>query len=171
MLPADIKPISVDDHVIEPPHLWQSRLPAAYRDRGPRVVELENGTEAWLYEDQVIQTVRGNTRTLPGFDDDPLGVARFSEMRPGCYDPKARLEDMDLDGIWAQVNFPDFCRFAGHRFVVSEDLDLAALCVRAYNDFILEEWCATDPQRLIPLIVVPLWDPAAAADEVRRTAA
>ena len=73
MLPADVKPISVDDHVIEPPHLWQSRLPAAYRDRGPRVVELENGTEAWLYEDQVIQTVRGNTRTLPGFDDDPLG--------------------------------------------------------------------------------------------------
>ena len=171
MLPADVKPISVDDHVIEPPHLWQSRLPAAFRDQGPRVVELENGTEAWLYEDQVIQTVRGNTRTLPGFDDDPLGVARFSEMRPGCYDPSARLEDMDLDGIWAQVNFPDFSRFAGHRFMVSHDFELAALCVRAYNDFILEEWCATDPQRLIPLIVVPLWDPAAAADEVRRTAA
>ena len=171
MLPADVKPISVDDHVIEPPHLWQSRLPAAYRERGPRVVELENGTEAWLYEDQVIQTVRGNTRTLPGFDDDPLGVARFSEMRPGCYDPKARLDDMDLDGIWAQVNFPDFCRFAGHRFVVSHDFELAALCVRAYNDFILEEWCGTDPRRLIPLIVVPLWDPVAAAAEVRRTAA
>ena len=171
MLPADVKPVSVDDHIIEPPHLWQSRLPAAYRDRGPRVVELEDGTEAWLYEDQVIQTVRGNTRTLPGFDDDPLGVARFSEMRPGCYDPSARLDDMDLDGIWAQVNFPDFSRFAGHRFVVSEDFELAALCVRAYNDFILEEWCATDPQRLIPLVVVPLWDPVAAAAEVRRTAA
>ena len=171
MLPADVKPISVDDHIIEPPHLWQSRLPAAYRERGPRVVELEDGTEAWLYEDQVIQTVRGNTRTLPGFDDDPLGVARFSEMRPGCYDPSARLDDMDLDGIWAQVNFPDFSRFAGHRFVVSHDFELAALCVRAYNDFILEEWCATDPQRLIPLIVVPLWDLMAAGDEVRRTAA
>ncbi len=170
MLPADVKPISVDDHIIEPPHLWQSRLPARFRERGPRVVELENGTEAWLYEDQVIQTVRGNTRTMPGFDDDPLGVARFSEMRPGCYEPKARLDDMDLDGIWAQVNFPDFSRFAGHRFVASENFELAALCVRAYNDFVLEEWCAADPQRLIPLVVVPLWDPAAAAAEVHRTA-
>ncbi len=98
MLPVGTRPVSVDDHIIEPPHLWQSRLPAAYRDRGPQVVEMENGTEAWLYENQVIHTVRGNPLTLPGYDDNPLGVARFSEMRPGCYDPAARLGDMDLDG-------------------------------------------------------------------------
>ncbi|HLT15083.1 MAG TPA: hypothetical protein VK007_00155, partial [Acidimicrobiales bacterium] len=29
--------ISVDDHVVEPPDLWTSRLPAKYQDRAPRV--------------------------------------------------------------------------------------------------------------------------------------
>jgi predicted TIM-barrel fold metal-dependent hydrolase len=169
MLPSDVKAVSVDDHIIEPPHLWQTRLPEKYRDQGPRVVELD-GTQAWVYEDQIIKTVRGNTRTQPGFDDDPLGVARFSEMRPGCYDPEARLVDMDIDGVWAQVNFPDFCRFAGHRFITGKDKTLSTLCVKAYNDFVAEEWTATDPQRLIGLGVVPLWDVAAAADEVRRMA-
>ena len=171
MLPADVKPISVDDHIIEPPDLWQQRLPQRYRDVGPRVVELDDGTEAWVFEDHVVQTRRGNTRTLDGFDDDPLGVARFSEMRPGCYDPKARLEDMDADGVWAQVNFPDFCRFAGHRFIDCADKTLATLCIQAYNDFVLDEWCVVDPERLVPLGLVPLWDVEAAAAEVRRIAA
>ena len=121
MLPPDARLISVDDHIIEPPHLWQSRLPRRERERGPRVVELDDGTEAWRYEDQIVQTFRGSTRTRPGFDDEPQGVARFSEMRPGCYDPVARLADMDLDGVWAQVCFPDFARFAGHRFLGSAD--------------------------------------------------
>jgi predicted TIM-barrel fold metal-dependent hydrolase len=170
-LPADAKPVSVDDHIIEPPHLWQSRLPERYRAVGPRVVELDDGTEGWVFEDQVVRTVRGNTRTAPGYDDDPLGVARFSEMRPGCYDPQARLVDMDADGVWASVCFPDFSRFAGHRFLQCADATLATLCIRAYNDFVVEEWTATDPERLVGLAVVPLWDVAAAAAEVRRVAA
>jgi predicted TIM-barrel fold metal-dependent hydrolase len=171
VLPPDAKLVSVDDHIIEPPHLWQSRLPSHLRERGPRVVELDDGTEAWRYEDQVVQTFRGSTRTRPGFDDEPRGVARFSEMRPGCYDPKARLDDMDLDGVWAQLCFPDFSRFAGHRFLGSADRELALACSRAYNDFVLDEWCAADPSRLIALGVLPLWDVEAASAEVRRIAA
>ena len=170
-LPPGVRPVSVDDHIIEPPTLWQDRLPSRYRDIGPRVVEVEDGTERWVFEDTVVRTNRGNSRTLPGFDDDPLSVARFSEMRPGCYDPKARLADMDLDGVWAQLAFPDFSRFAGHRFLECKDTTLAGLCIQAYNDFVLDEWTATDPERLIPLGLVPLWDVPAAADEVRRIAA
>ena len=170
-LPSDLRPVSVDDHIIEPAHLWQTWLPAKFRDRGPRVVELDDGTEAWCYEDQVVTTARGSTRTLPGFADEPRGVARFSEMRPGCYEPNARLADMDLDGVWAQVAFPDFSRFAGHRFLGSADPALATACSVAYNDFVLEEWCATDPQRLVPLGILPLWDVTVAAAEVRRIAA
>lgn len=170
MLPPDTRPISVDDHIIEPPHLWQSRLPERYRDIGPRVVQLDDGTEAWAYEDQIVRTMRGNTRTLPEFDQDPLGFARFSEMRPGCYDPQARLADMDADGVWAQVCFPDFSRFAGHRFLSGQDKELSTLCSRAYNDFVIEEWSAADPERLVPLGIVPLWDVAESAAEVRRMA-
>ena len=133
-------------------------------------MELEDGTEVWAYEDQLIRTVRGNTRTRPEFDDNPLGVARFDEMRPGCYDPKARLDDMDLDGVWAQVNFPDFCRFAGHRFLSGQDKTLSTLCSKAYNDFVIDEWCATDPERLIPLAVLPIWNVGEAVEEVNRVA-
>lgn len=171
MLPSDSKLISVDDHIIEPPHLWQDRLPRKYRTIGPRVVEQSDGSEAWVFEEQIVRTLRGNTRTRPGLDDDPMGAARFSEMRPGCYDPKARLADMDLDGVWAQINFPDFSRFAGHRFIACKDRTLANLCIEAYNDFVRDEWCATDPERLLPLGLVPLWDVERAAAEVRRMAA
>lgn len=171
MLPSTVQAISVDDHVIEPPHLWETRLPARHRESGPRAVELDDGTQAWAYEDQVVRTVRGNTRTAAGFDPDPDGWARFDEMRPGCYDPKARLADMDLDGVWAQVGFPDFSRFAGHRFLTGNDKELALLCVQAYNDFVIDEWCATDPDRLVPLVIVPLWDVGLAAREIERTAA
>jgi predicted TIM-barrel fold metal-dependent hydrolase len=170
VLHADQKAISVDDHVIEPPHLWQDRLPARYREIGPRVVEIEDGTERWVFEDTVVRINRGNSRTLPGFDEDPLAVQRFSEMRPGCHEPKARLDDMDLDGVWASLCFPDFSRFAGHRFLDVKDKTLALLCVQAFNDFMVDEWAATDPERLIPLGLIPLWDPAAAAVEVRRIA-
>jgi predicted TIM-barrel fold metal-dependent hydrolase len=72
--------------------------------------------------------------------------------------------------VWAQVNFPDFCRFAGHRFLLCHDKTLATLCIQAYNDFVLDEWSATDPERLVPLALVPLWDVEAAAAEVRRVA-
>lgn len=171
VLPDDVKAISVDDHIIEPPDLWQSRLPKRYREVGPRVIELDDGTEAWAIEDQLVQTLRGNTRTLPGYEDDPLSVARFSEMRPGCYDPAARLQDMDLDGVWAQVNFPDFSRFAGHRFLACTDRELGRLCIEAYNDFVIDEWSAADRERLVPLGLVPLWDPDAAAETVLKLAA
>jgi predicted TIM-barrel fold metal-dependent hydrolase len=92
-------------------------------------------------------------------------------MRPGCYDPTARLHDMDEDGIDASLAFPQFPRFGGQAFLEAKDRELALLCVRAWNDFVIDEWCAADPQRLIPLSIVPLWDPALAAEEVRRTAA
>jgi predicted TIM-barrel fold metal-dependent hydrolase len=170
MLQPDVKAISVDDHIIEPPHLWQSRLPVKYRDIGPRVVEIEDGTERWVFEDQVVRLNRGNSRTLPGYDSDPFSVQRFSEMRPGCYDPKARLEDMDLDGVWAQVAFPDFSRFAGHRFIGCKDRTLANLCIGAYNDFVLDEWAYICPDRLIPVGLVALWDVHFSAAEVRRLA-
>ena len=93
--------------------------------------------------------------------DGPPGPIRFSEMRPGCYDPAARAKDMDLDGVSAQLCFPSFARFAGTRFLECRERDLALLCVQAYNDFVIDEWCGFDPRRQIPLVLLPLWDVAA----------
>ena len=98
-----------------------------------------------------------------------MGTANFDEIRPGCYDPVERLKDMDIDGVWGQLCFPNYARFAGHRFFLnSKDPDLALACLRAYNDFLLQEWCATDPTRLFGAAILPLNDISLAVEEFHR---
>jgi predicted TIM-barrel fold metal-dependent hydrolase len=92
-------------------------------------------------------------------------------MRPGCYDPVARLADMDLNRTERSLCFPFITRFCGQMFLEAKDKGLAAKCVRAYNDWMVEEWCGAAGGRLIPLCLIPLWDPRQAAAEVRRNAA
>jgi predicted TIM-barrel fold metal-dependent hydrolase len=77
---------------------------------------------------------------------------------------------MDLDGVWTQLGFPNFPRFSGHRFVFAKDKELALACIEAYNDFVVDEWCATNPERYVGLSIVPLWDVDAARAELIRTA-
>jgi predicted TIM-barrel fold metal-dependent hydrolase len=174
MLPPDAKLISADDHLIEPQHLWVDRVPARDKDRCPRIVEVD-GREAWLYEDQLTYIPMGSCRALPGFDEAGYppapGTARYDEIRPGCYDPVARLDDMDVDGVWGQLCFPNYTRFAGHRFYFNvKDQQLGLTCLRTYNDYLLDEWCATDRLRLYGAAVLPLHDIDLAVAEAKRVA-
>lgn len=182
--------ISVDDHVVEPPQLWQSRLPARYRDRGPRVViaprgemklvdgrwveEPGTGSEMaawWHYEDHRYQLkLMIACPGLPPEQVSAVGVT-FEDIAPGCYDPKARVADMDRNHIEASLCFPNYPRFCGQLFAEREDKQLSKLCLEAYNDWMVEEWCGDSEGRLIPLCVVPLWDVQLAAAEIRRNAA
>ncbi|MEZ5144577.1 MAG: amidohydrolase family protein [Acidimicrobiales bacterium] len=184
------KIISVDDHVVEPPDLWSSRLPARLRDVGPHVeihpmgeapvlvgaaYQEAPGTEGppvawWFYEDQRYSVKR--FIAAAGYPPEEIGTygVTFDQMRPGCYDPKARLEDMDVNHVEASLCFPNYPRFCGQIFLHGKDKELSRLCVEAYNDWMVEEWCAGSDGRLIPLCLVPLWDPALAAAEVRRNA-
>jgi predicted TIM-barrel fold metal-dependent hydrolase len=91
-------------------------------------------------------------------------------MRPGCYEPKARLEDMTMNHVEASLCFPTFPRFCGQAFTEHPDHEVGLACIQAYNDWMVEEWCGDSGGRLIPLIVVPLWDADLAAAEVRRNA-
>ncbi len=167
---ADDWLVSVDDHVIEPPHVWVDRVPAKYRDDAPRMVATDEG-DAWHYDGKVVPTSGLSVtagRRKEEFSPDPVP---FSEMRPGAYDPVARVADMDRAGIIASACFPSFPRFCGQIFWEAQDKDLAMVCLKAYNDWMLEEWCGTVPGRFIPLVLIPLWDPQAAAREIERTAA
>lgn len=175
MLPDDIKIMSADDHIIEPPHLWVDRVPAKYRDDCPRIIEID-GRQAWKYEDEITYIPMGSCRALPGFDEAGYppapGTARFDEIRPGCYDPVERLKDMDIDGVWGQLTFPNYARFAGHRFYMNgHDHELGLACLRTYNDYLLDEWCATDPERLYGAAILPLHDVDAAVVELERVIA
>ena len=170
MLPPETKLISVDNHITEPPNLWLDRLPEKYKPFAPRVIEVDDGRHAWLYESQIERLPNENVEKVAGMNRQPVGVARYDELRPSCTDPAARLKDMDADGVWAEMGFPQFSRFAGHRFVPSKDKTLALLCIQAYNDFVLDEWCATNPERLLALTCLPLWDVEASVAEIERCA-
>jgi predicted TIM-barrel fold metal-dependent hydrolase len=171
MLPSDAHIVSADDHIIEPPTLWQTRLPLRMRDAGPRVVEGADGEDLWIYEGRqyplsLIQAVVG--RDLESWRRQPF---RFDDIRPGCYDARARLADMDADGVAVQTNGPSFARLGGTVFLDGVDKDLALACVQSWNDFSIEEWCATAPDRFIPVVIVPTWDPELAVREAERTIA
>jgi predicted TIM-barrel fold metal-dependent hydrolase len=175
MLPAAAQLMSADDHMIEPPHLWVERVPKQFRDDCPRIVEVD-GRQAWLYEDELTYIPMGSCRPLPGFDEAGYppapGTARFDEIRPGCYDPVERINDMDIDGVRGQLCFPNYARFAGHRFFLNvKDLDVGNACLRTYNDYLLDEWCATDPNRLYGAAILPLYDIDATVAEFRRVVA
>ncbi|MFF1732096.1 amidohydrolase family protein [Streptomyces sp. NPDC058247] len=170
-----MKLISVDDHLIEHPRVWQDRLPAKYREMGPRIVETPREglapVQSWRYEDRNYPYIGLNAVAGKRPEEYGLEPVRFDEMIPGCYDPKARIADMDIDGVEAMMCFPSFPRFCGTVFLEAQEKELALLCVQAYNDFVLDEWCAAAPGRLIPVVMLPLWDPQAAVQEIHRTAA
>lgn len=169
----DMELISTDEHVIEHRNVWQDRLAERFKERGPRNVRDAEGRDVWWYEGQPHYTVGLSAvagRPHAEFTRDPVS---YDEMRPGCYDPAERIKDMDEDGVWGALcygTFAGFAGFAGSTFLRSEDHELGLACVQAYNDWMLDEWCAFAPDRFIPLVYVPMWDPEAAATEVQRVA-
>jgi predicted TIM-barrel fold metal-dependent hydrolase len=185
--------ISVDDHIIEPPHLFETWLPRKYQDRAPRVerrlisrastlfnglVEDPDGDpgDVWFFGDSAY-VLRRPILILDGVETTPEmrgnEPATYDEMHPACYDPKARMEVMTSQHVEASLAFPTFPRFCGQAFSeqTADDRTLGLACVEAYNNFLVEEWAGESGGRLIPLPVVPLWDPQLAAAEVRRNAA
>ncbi len=163
--------VSVDDHLIEPPDLFEGRLPAALADRAPKVVELPNGRQVWNYEGATYPNIGLNAVIGRPKHEWSMEAANFDEMRRGCWDIDARIEDMDLAGIVASVCFPSLIAgFSGAVFARSKDPELGAACVRAWNDWHHEVWAGSHPGRIIPTQITWLGDPAAAADLVRDNA-
>jgi predicted TIM-barrel fold metal-dependent hydrolase len=163
--------ISADDHLIEPPDLFEGRMPLGLVDRAPRIVEDADGTQAWEYEDARYPNIGLNAVVGRPREEWSMEPARFDEMRRGCWDIDARVDDMDAGGVWASLCFPSLIAgFAGTVFARSQDLELGLACVRAWNDWHLEVWAGTHPGRIIPLQLGWLPDPAVAAREVERNA-
>jgi predicted TIM-barrel fold metal-dependent hydrolase len=184
--------ISVDDHILEPRDLWQRELPPSMRDRGPKVkrqkaklgfkggkpsfeLDVDDGTwcDVWYFEDLVLPTSQVyGAAGIPAEEQANVPVI-YEDLRAGVYDQTARLADMDLNNIEAAINYPNtFPRFAGQGFAERNDKDLALASLRIYNDWMIDEWGGGAGRgRLIPLTLIPLWDPELAAAEVRRCAA
>ena len=182
--------VDLGAHLVEPPDIWTPRLPAKYREVGPHVEYHPNGdivldgaaykeapgTEGpdvawWRYEDTLTSLKRHIAASGFRPEEVTLTGTAFDEIRPGCWKVPDRIADMDVNHVEAQLCFPNYPHAAGQIFLWGKDRDLAELCVRAYNDWMVEEWCGTSGGRLLPLCIVPLWDAELAAAEVRRNAA
>jgi predicted TIM-barrel fold metal-dependent hydrolase len=196
------KIVSVDDHVVEPAHVWQSWLPEKHREKGPHIerkrwapfvhlpgakytnTEDPDGEwgDAWIYEDRLIYVHKKFVAiplsatpdgTVDSFDRTVMTMTAvtYDGMRPGCYERDARVKDFELNWVDGSLPFPTFPRFCGQTFYEAQDKELALACVRAYNDWMVEEWCVPSGGMNIPLCLMPLWDVDLAVEEIRRNAA
>jgi predicted TIM-barrel fold metal-dependent hydrolase len=163
--------ISVDDHLVEPPDMFEGRLPAKLQDRAPKVVETKTGVQLWEFDGQKFTQVGQNA--VAGRRPETVKVEpfRFDQMRRGCWDIEARIRDMDINGVWASLNFPSMITgFCGRVYSQCSDPELGLAVTRAWNDWLIEEWYGPYPERIIPLGITFLTDPEEGAREIHRNA-
>jgi predicted TIM-barrel fold metal-dependent hydrolase len=167
----DLILVSVDDHVVEPPDLFDGHLASRWQDIAPRVERRPDGSDVWVYDGNEIPNIGLNA--VAGRPPEEYGMepTSFDELRDGTWDITQRLRDMDANGVIGSMCFPSFPNLCGQLFARSSDFDAGLAVLRAYNDWHIEDWCGAAPDRLIPLMIPPIWDAQLMADEVRRCAA
>jgi predicted TIM-barrel fold metal-dependent hydrolase len=162
--------ISVDDHALEPADLFERRLPSKFREAGPHIEE-DAGLPWWVVDGAKVPILMANGASGRVKEEWSASGIRFEDVRPGVIDPAARLHDMDLTGVWASLCFGSIVwGFAGTKFSKIADAELGLACLQAYNDWMIEEWCAAAPDRYIPCQLPWLRDPEVAAREIYRNA-
>ena len=166
----DLIMVSVDDHVVEPPTIFDNQLTVKQRETAPRLIS-ENGQDFRIYGDRrfpniAINAVAGRPPEEYGFEPNAL-----SGMRKGCWDVHERIKDMNANGILGSLCFASFVGMDGSAFLAHPDKSDALLHLRAYNDWHIDEWCGAYPGRFIPVALVPLWDVNLIVREIERVAA
>ena len=162
--------ISVDDHVQEHPEVWTARLSKAkWGDRAPHIQTQPDGTERWVIDGKLIP-LAGTALAGALMSDRVCEPQRWEETPPAAFDPNARLQAMDTDGVDYSVLYPTVAGPGGDTLARFADPDLELACVQAYNDWLIDEWAAVSP-RFIPQCLTPVWPIEAAVAEIRRAVA
>jgi hypothetical protein len=147
MAPGELVLVSVDDHLVEPPDLFDRHLAAQWCDRAPKMVKNRRGDEMWTFEADVMPNVGLNA--VAGRPPEEYGwePTRSAQMRAGCYDVHARVGEMNANGVLASLCLPSFPHYDGKLFVNATDKGLALAALRAYNDWHIHEWAGVYPSR------------------------
>jgi predicted TIM-barrel fold metal-dependent hydrolase len=166
----DLLIISVDDHISEPPDMFVKHLSGAALASAPTLRVLDNGTTFWEYQGMKMPSVGLNAVVGRPLDEYGMEPTSFDQLRKGVYEPAARVDDMNVNGIAASLNFGSFPGFDGGRFHKAPDKALSLVHLRAYNDWHVDEWCGAHPGRFIPCALLPTWDMQATVAEIARLA-
>ena len=170
MRPEEMILVSVDDHVVEPPTMFEQHLPASYKAQAPRVVHKKDGSDVWVFQGEQIPNIGLNAVVGRPPEEYGMEPTSFEQLRKGTYDIHERIREMNVNGLLASMCFPSFPGFCGGLFARQADKELARAMLQAYNDWHIDEWCGTYPGRFIPLALPIMWDPELMAAEVRRVA-
>ncbi len=170
MKTSDMILVSVDDHVVEPPGMFDQHLTPEWKAKAPRVVRKKDGSDVWVFDGEQYPNVALNAVVGRPPEEYGMEPTRFDQLRPGTYNVHERVRDMNANGVLASMCFPSFPGLFGDRLAKRADKQLALTMLRAYNDWHIDEWRGSYPERFIPLALPPSWDPNLMAEEVRRVA-
>ncbi len=159
---------SLDDHLIEPPTLFDKHLTIEQKKYAPTFQTDDSGIDYWLFDDQRAGNIGLNAVVGRPKNEYGMEPVSFSQMREGCYDLKKRVDDMNVNGVLASLPFPTVVGMDGIIFHKYKDRKQGLTLLRAYNDWHVDEWCAAAPGRFIPNPLVPTWDMNATVEEVKR---
>ena len=156
--------ISADGHNEVPVDRWSHWVPEKHRDKMPKLVKIEDGSEVWRIEaggEAWVRSTSGNAVADWEYDQFRPNKSRYyreedGSRRPGTGDAVQRLQEQDLDGIDAEVLYPPVYSpiFFKHDWK-SKDKEAYMAFIRGYNDFIANEYTAVAPDRLITMALVP----------------
>src|SRR5579871_1611470 len=112
----DMVIISVDDHICEPANMFDKHLSGETLATAPKLRTSDKGTDYWEYQGMKMPSVGLNAVVGRVPEEYGMEPTALSQLRKGCFDPKARLEDMDVNGIAASLNFGTCVGFDGGVF-------------------------------------------------------
>ena len=166
----DLIVVSVDDHIIEPPSMFDQHLSPELKKLAPQYVLDDRGESRWWWEPEGKMSYNGGLNAVVGRPKEEYGMepTNITEMRKGTWDSKLRVQDMNVGGTLTSLNFPSFPGFAGEWFWNAKDKVNAERVVAAYNDWHIDEWCGPYTGRYIPTGVLPLWDMKTTLRELKR---
>ncbi len=164
----DLVLISVDDHISEPPDMYDRHLKGDDLATAPKLKTNDKGQAYWEYQGMKMPSVGLNAVVGRPLEEYGMEPTSFEQLRKGVYDVHERVRDMDVNGIAASLNFGTCVGFDGGKFHQAPDKDQALVHLRAYNDWHVDEWCGAYPGRFIPCGLLPTWDMKATVEEIER---
>jgi predicted TIM-barrel fold metal-dependent hydrolase len=155
---------SGDSHLIEPKGLWGEILPAAQAERMPRTTRLSEHEE--LVEVDGTSFTRAVPAILTKRGSDGRTIAELNGGPPEAADVRRRLQDLDGEGVWAEVIYASI----GLWCALIKDPALVRDAAAAYNEWLAAEVQGQAPDRLVCAAQMPLLDVSDAVAEVQHAA-